>query len=492
MPRPSKAFHLHPNDHAATDLPQLKFDIIAIGSGWAGRQACARLTKSGLSCLLIEDELIGGDCPFWACVPSKVLLRPQEALDTASGIAGAREALQPGKPLDANAVFARRDTFTGGHSDKPLLIPMVESAGVFMARGVGSVAGERKVRITPSNGSPPVIVEALRAVILATGSEPLYPNIKRLSEADPWTPRDATSSSTVPEHLIVVGAGAVGTEMAFAYASFGSKITLIGGGEEIVPSVDPRAGAIVRKALVALGATVKTGSRVVEVSRKDEVVMVKLADGDVFTGTEILLAAGRKPKTQMLNLESAGVSLDQKGYIPVHDNLMVVGTDWLYAGGDVVNRGRLTHTSKYHARIMSNAILTDNKIGEDWSPTNATADRLALPQVIFTHPPLASVGLSMKAAAARNIKVREITAPFASLGSRIASDKAVDGWAQWLVDDHNVLVGATFVGLGADEQLHASTVAVVGGLTLERLAHAIPSFPSLSEVYVNLLDAAGL
>ena len=382
-------------------------------------------------------------------------LRPKQStspdLDTASGIAGAREALQPGKPLDPRAVFARRDTFTGGHSDKPLLVPMMESAGVFMARGVGSIAGAKKVRITPSDGSPPIIVEALRAVIIATGSEPLYPNIEGLKEADPWTPRDATSSSTVPEHLIVVGAGAVGTEMAFAYASFGSKITLIGGGEEIIPSVDPRAGAIVREALMALGATVRTGSRVVEVSQKDEVVTVKLAGGDVFTGTEILLAAGRKPKSQMLDLESVGVSLDQKGYIPVNDNLMVRGTDWLYAGGDVVNRGQLTHTSKYHARIMSNVILAENKIGNDWSSTSATADRLALPQVIFTHPPVASVGLSTKAAAAKGIKVREVTAPFASLGSRIASDNAVDGWAQWLVDDHNVLVGATFVGPGADE-----------------------------------------
>lgn len=492
MSRPSKAFNLHPDDHVPTDLRQSKFDVIAIGSGWVGRQACVRLTKSGLSCLLIEDELIGGDCPFWACVPSKVLLRPQEALDTASGIAGAREALQPGKSLDAEAVFARRDALTGGHSDRPLLIPMMENAGVFMARGVGSLAGEKKVRITPSNGDSPIVVEAVCAVILATGSEQLYPNIKGLRQSDPWTPRDATSSSTVPEHLIIVGAGAVGTEMAFAYASFGSKITLISGSEQIIPSVDSRAGAIVRESLLSLGATVRLGSRVDEVSRKDNVVTVKLADGDILTGTEILLAAGRRPKSQMLDLKSVDVKLDQKGYIPVDDSLMVPGTTWLYAGGDVVNRGQLTHISKYHARIISNAILADNKIGEDWSPTKATADRLAIPQVIFTHPPVASVGLTLKSAAVKGINVREITAPFLSLGSRISSDQAIDGWAQWLVDDHNILVGATFVGIGADEQLHASTVAIVGGLTMERLVHAIPSFPSLSEVYVNLLDAAGL
>lgn len=457
MLRPSEAFNVHPNDHFASKLPQTTFDVIAIGSGWLG-VACARLNKSGLSTLLIDDELIGGDCPFWACLPSKVLLRPQEALDAASGIAGARETLQASKPLDAKAVFARRVMLTGGLSDQPLLIPMMEDAGV----------------------------------IMATGSELFYPNTKGLRESDRWNPRDATSSSSVPDHLIIVGAGAVGTEMAFAYTSFGSQVTLIGGGEEILPSVDLRAGAIVRESTYSTRARVTLGSKVAEVSRTDDTVTVKLTNGDTTTNPEILLEAGRKPKSAVLNLESVGVEVDEKGYIPVHENLLVSGTDWLYAGGDVVSHAQLTHTSKYHARIISNAILADNKIGENWSPTSATADRLATPQVIFTYPPVASVGLNKKSAAAQGIKVREITAPFATLGSRISSDSALEGWAQWLVDDHNTLVGATLVGLGADEQLHASTVAVVGGLTLERLVHVIPSFPSLSEVYLGLIDAAGV
>lgn len=445
------------------------------------------MSKHGCSALVVEEELIGGDCPFWACVPSKVLLNPP-----ASATGGGADK------VDAEPVFARRDAFTGGFSDQPVLIPMMEEAHVTMARGVATIAGPKSVKITSNDGKV-TNVKANLAVILGVGSEPAFPPIDGVKEAQVWTPRDATSSQKVPKHLIVIGAGAVGVEMATAYASFGSKVTLIGRGAEILASIEPKAAKVVREAMVARGIDVKVGTGVSRVHRQAvDKILVELSTGETIEGSELLLAAGRKAKHHGIGLESVGVSTDGP-WIPVDDSLTVKTNDgepWLYAGGDVTGRALLTHSSKYHGRILSNVILARKAgksiTGEEYSAGAATADHTAVPQVVFSDPPVASVGLSQSSAKKKGIEVREVEAPFVSLGGKIASDAAVEGLALWLIDTHNRLVGATFVGVGASDQLHASTMAIVGGLTLDRIAHAIPSFPTVTEVYLNLMDAAGL
>jgi pyruvate/2-oxoglutarate dehydrogenase complex dihydrolipoamide dehydrogenase (E3) component len=493
-PRPSERINLHPQTHSIDSLASKAFDVIIIGSGWAGRIAAGRLVKAKLSVVIIEKELIGGDCPFWACVPSKVLLRPNEALQAAKVVEGASQKIT-GSTVDVSATFARRDQFTASWDDGALLVPMVESTGVQIVRGEAKIVGEKRVEVLSQEGARKEF-EAKVAVIINSGSEPVVPKIPGLREANPWTPRDATSSNYAPDHLIVIGAGAVGSEMATAYASFGSKVSLISGSEEILPAVDPEAGRIVRETMESRGISVKTGVRVVEVvSEGAKSVTAVLSNGDRIEGTEILVAAGRKGIVEDLGLESVGIKT-ARGFVPVNDDLSVSNahTPWLYATGDVNGRALLTHISKYHGRIAANAIiagLKDGNVAEnDRSANTATSDKLGTPQVIFTSPPVASVGLTRSKAKANGVKVREITAPFLTLGGRIHGDNA-EGWAQWVVDDGNRLVGATFVGEGAADQIHASTVAIVGGLTLDKLVHAIPSFPTMSEVYLNLIDAAG-
>jgi pyruvate/2-oxoglutarate dehydrogenase complex dihydrolipoamide dehydrogenase (E3) component len=497
---PSEKVNVHPTTHSIGDLRSREWDVICIGSGWAGRILAARIVKAGLKAIVVEEELIGGDCPFWACVPSKVLLRSHEALEEASSVGGARERVNAGgKDVDAKATFARRDAFVAGWDDTKVLIPMVEATGVALVRGRGRLHGVKTVTVTAHDGTSANITARL-AVVLCTGSIPVYPSAcTGLKQADPWTPRDATSSNTIPEHLVVIGAGAVGTEMAVAYTNFGSKVTLVSSSAEILPTVDPEAGKIVREQLQKRGVNVKVGTKVVSVRRDaPDSVVVELSDGSTVHATEILLAAGRTGNPQDLGLDTVGVKPSAQ-FIDVDESLCVSTTEggkWLYAAGDVNGRNLLTHTSKYHARIASNAILARSKGSELedslWSNYNATADHFATPQVIFSDPVVAQVGLTKAAAKAQGLNTREVAISMFSVGYRIHSDTAPDGRAAWLIDEDSTLVGATFVGSGAAEIIHAATVAIVGRMKIDQLAHAIPSFPTISEVYLNLVDAAGM
>lgn len=495
---PYETINLHPANHAFSVLKTDTYDVICIGSGWAGRVVAARVVKAGLSAVVVESELVGGDCPFWACVPSKVLLQSQQALDEATAVGGARELLNGYKAaVDSEAVFQRRDAFTAGWDDSKLLVPMVENSGASVVRGVGKLVGEKRVEVEATDGGTAVLV-ANHAVVVCTGSEPIIPNIPGLAASRPWTPRHATSASEAPNHLVIIGAGAVGCEMATAYASFGSKITLVSSTSEVLPQYDMEAGRLVRLSLESKGAKVYLSSTITEVKREsDSTVKVHLASGETIKADEILVAAGRKPITHGIGLEKFDVPTDGRP-IPVDESLRVesVPDGWLYAGGDVNGRHPLTHGSKYHGRVIANAILAranGSKIApQPWDKTSATADVCALPQVVFTTPVVASVGFTHKGAEKAGRRIRVINTPIATLASRIRDDNAHDGWAQWVVEEgSHKLLGATLVGDGAGELLHASTVAVVGEVPLDRLAHAVPSFPTLSEVYLNLLEAAG-
>ena len=496
MMRPSEKINLHPPTHSPSELPTKTFDVICIGSGWAGRVLAARIVAAGFTAVIIENELIGGDCPFWACIPSKVLLRSPEALSVAKGIAGARERIT-GDRVDVAATFQRRDIITRGWDDTKALVPLVEGTGVQLVRGTGTIVGVKNVKVTPTQGDS-LELEARLAVVLCTGSEPLMPDIPGLRGANAWSPRDATSSNYVPDHLIIMGGGAVGCEMATAYSRFGTKVTLISSSQEILPGFDPEAGMIVRESLESGGVTFNLGSRVVFVQRPAEKeVIVELSTGEHVRATELLVATGRKAKLEGLGLESVGVSANDR-FLAVDESLCVKGTTekWLYAAGDINGRALLTHTSKYHAAIAANEIIANskdegNKKG-DWCNREATADNHAVPQVVFTDPVAASVGLTRKAAKAKGMYVREINAPMAGPGYNIHADDVAKGCAQWLLDEEDCIVGATFVGTDAAELLYASTVAIVGRVKLSRMMHCIPSFPTLSWVYYNLMDAAGV
>jgi pyruvate/2-oxoglutarate dehydrogenase complex dihydrolipoamide dehydrogenase (E3) component len=497
------SINLHPKTHSPASLKSHTYDVISIGSGWAGRIIAARCVAAGLTAIVIERELIGGECPFWACVPSKALLRPAEALDGAKAVGGAKERLvSENAGVDVEAVFGRRDAFASGWDDAVHMVPMVENTGTVLVRGVGKIVGEKKVVV--ENGEERVELQANHAVAICTGSEPIIPEIPGLAEARPWGPREATSSSIVPEHLIIMGGGVVGCEMATAYSSYGAQVTVVHKSKEILNRLDPEVGKLVRESLASHGVTFLLSTSINSVERqiRGGPVNVQLSSGESLTGSEILVATGRRAITRGLGLENLGLkSLVENGLsLSVDESLCLAGVsgNWLYAAGDVNGRALLTHTSKYHGRIAANAIIARAKgvfplQSTKFDSFSATADRVAVPQVVFTNPAVASVGLTRVAAQREGRAVREITVPAATLGARLHADGYADGWAQWIVDANTgVLLGATIVGQDGAELLHASTVAIVGEMKLQQLVHAIPAFPTMSEVYLSLIDAAGL
>lgn len=425
------------------------------------------------------------------------MLRSSEIHQSAKTTRGAKERVNGELGVHTASLFERRDDITMGWDDTVVLAPMIENTGVEMVRGFGKLIGVKKVQITPRQGDP-VQLEARLAVALCTGSSPSIPDVPGLKEAKPWTPRDATSSNVVPEHLIIMGGGVVGAECATAYSSYGSKVTVISSSPEVLPRIDPEAGKIVREALESKGVKFCCSARIMRVERMEpNKVIATLSNGERLEGSELLVATGRKANIDEIGLEVVGVQVKGKT-LPVDEHLRVQGVsgDWLYAPGDLNGRAMLTHTSKYHAVVAANAILADasgkDVKNDDYSVTCATADQYATPQVIFTDPVVASVGLTRTTAQSRGLKIREVNASMAAPGYNIHTDSPAQSWMQWLINGDDCLVGATFVGSDAAELLHASTVAIVGGIKLDRLMHAIPSFPTLSWAYYNLMDAAGL
>ena len=383
---------------ATTSLKDQVYDVICIGSGWAARPIAQRAVAAGLTALLIDNELMGGDCPFWACVPSKALLRPIEALHAAGAVAGARQRLTK-DTVDVDAVFAHRTAFTRGWDDEKLLVPTIIETGTDLLRGMGRLVGEKKVVVTLNDGHT-VELTARHAVAVCTGSVPSIPDVLGLKEAKPWTPREATSSSTVPQHLIVLGAGAVGCEMATAYSGFGAKITLVTAGTEILPKVDKEASELVRKALESRGVRFLLETTLTKAHRtEDKAITVTTSTGEIITASELLVATGRRPQTNGCGLELFGIAVNEAP-VDVDESLRVksVAGNWLYAVGDINGRSPLTHMCKYQGRIAANAIVQQARGGDTskqtaWNRTSATADHYAVPQVIFTQPAVASTGL---------------------------------------------------------------------------------------------------
>lgn len=510
------SINLHPDTHPPSSLKSKTYDVICLGSGWAGRMIAMRCVAAGLSALIVERELFGGDCPFWACVPSKALLRPAEALNDSRHVGGARERLtSPEVGVDAEAVFNRRDIFTAGWDDTKILVPLVEATGVHLVRGVGRITGEKKVSVTLNAGHQKmqsIDLVASQAVAICTGSEPIIPDIPGLAEAKPWTPREAASSSIAPKSLFIIGGGVVGAEMTATYQNLGSNVTLASRSPEMLPSLDPEAGRIVRKKLESRGARILTSTAVKKVDRKTPggpvTITLSSSTGErQVSAAEVLVATGRRAITEGLGLDRFG--LDAKALeagipIAVDESLLVKGVSsnseapWLYAAGDVNGRAMLTHTAKYHGRLAANAIIARARGKFPKAPSyldsfSASADQIAVPQVIFTDPQVASVGLTHMAAQKAGRAVRVVEAPAETLGARLHAEGYETGWAQWVIEEGTgVLLGATFVGTEVADLLHASTVAIVGGLRVDQFVHAVPSFPTMSEVYLNLLDAAGL
>jgi dihydrolipoamide dehydrogenase len=450
-----------------------EFDIIVIGAGPAGEVAAGRLGQAGLSVAIVEHHLIGGECSYYGCMPSKALLRPAEAVAEARRIPGASEATSA--ELDIASVLARRDEVIHDLDDS-VQVPWLDERNVEILRGHGRIVDERLVDV---DGVP---YGARRAVIVAVGTRASLPPIPGLAESAAWTNREATTSKAVPGRLIVLGGGAVGVELAQAWASLGSKVTLLELAGRILVREEPFASEDVAAGLVELGVDVRTSTLAVGVERRGDEIVVELQSGERITGDELLVAVGRAPATDELGLETVG--LERGGYIRVGDDMRVAGRDWLYAVGDVNGRSLLTHMGKYQAWIAAENILG----GDLHAQVNAQA--ALSPRVVFTDPQVAAVGHTLESALAADLPVVATDHPTGGVAGGSFYGRRARGTSRLVVDvEREVLVGATFTGPDVAEFVHAATIAIVGEVPLSRLRHAVPAFPTRSEVWLRLLEA---
>lgn len=470
-----------------TETESIAYDVVVLGAGPVGENVADRTRAAGLSTAIVESELVGGECSYWACMPSKALLRPVIARADARRLPGLSQAVQG--PLDAPAVLARRDAYTSHWKDDGQ-VRWVEGIGADLYRGHGRLAGPRTVTVTGADGVVRTLT-ARHAVAVCTGTRALLPDLPGLADVTPWTSREATSARSVPGRLIVVGGGVVATEMATVWQALGSQVTVLVRGKGLLPRMEPFAGELVAEALADAGADIRTGTSVESVSRQNGTVVAVTAAGDRVEGDEILFATGRVPHTDDIGLDTVG--LEPGSWLPVDDSLRVTGTDWLYAVGDVNHRALLTHQGKYQARIAGTAIAAraagDPARAEPWGPHTATADHHAVPQVVFTDPEAAAVGLSLAEAEQAGHRVRAVDVEFSSVAGAGLYGDGYKGRARMVVDlEDEILRGVTFVGPGVGELIHSATVAVAGQVPVSRLWHAVPSYPTISEVWLRLLE----
>jgi dihydrolipoamide dehydrogenase len=475
-------------DAATEETPEsIAYDVVVLGAGPVGENVADRARAAGLSVAVVEEELIGGECSYWACMPSKALLRPVTARADARRVPGLEQSVQG--PLDVSAVFAHRDYYTSNWQDDGQA-GWLESIDVAVHRGHGRLDGPRKVTVEAPDGSRTTLT-ARHAVAVCTGTRAVVPDLPGIAGAKPWTSREATSAKAVPDRLVVVGGGVVGVEMATAWQAFGSQVTVLVRGDGLLPRMEPFAGEHITAALQEAGATVRTGASVAAVERDGATVTVTLADGGTIEADEILFAVGRAPRTDDIGLETVG--LKPGSWLSVDDSCRVTGSDWLYAVGDANHRALLTHQGKYQARIAGDAIgaraLGKPVDDAPWGSHAATADHAAVPQVVFSDPEAGSVGLTLAEAEAAGRRVRAVDQDMASAAGAGLYAHGYRGHARMVVDlDTETLLGVTFVGPAVSELVHSATVAVVGQVPVSRLWHAVPSYPTISEIWLRLLE----
>jgi len=449
------------------------FDAIVVGGGPAGEVCAGRMAAHGLKVALVERELVGGECSYYACMPSKALLRPGELVDEAGRVPGVRLA-QP--PLDPPRVLARRDEVIHDLDDS-VQLPWLEKRGIELVRGQARLDGERRVRVGDE------VLLARRAVVIATGSTAALPPIPGLAEAAPWTNREATTAKAVPGRLLMLGGGVVGVEMAQAYATLGASVALVEALPRLIAREEEFASEEVADGLRARGVDVQLGTKAVAASRGDRQVRLELEGGKALTGDELLVGVGRRPNTTELGLETVGLEPGEN--VEVDDRLRAGDRDWLYAIGDVNGRALLTHAGKYQGGVAADVIA-----GRD---VRATADGPVSPRVVFTDPQVSAVGHTVASAHEAGLDVRAVDVPTASVAGSSFRGRNAPGTARLVLDERRgVIAGATFTGPETAELLHAATIAFVAEVPLDRLRHAIPAFPTRTELWLRLLEEAGI
>jgi dihydrolipoamide dehydrogenase len=444
-----------------------RFDIAILGAGPAGEHVAYAQSAAGRSVLLIERELIGGECTNWACVPTKTLLRPTEVRGESRRAAGVHEAA-----LNWPDLSAYRDYMTSAGDDSGR-VANYEKRGVTFVRGAGRLAGPGALEVDGGR------YDAER-IVISTGSDAVIPPIPGLRESGYWTNREVAALTAIPDSVVIVGGGPVGIELGQFLGRFGCEVALVQGADRLADREDPRVAELLAQSLTADGITVRTGTQATRVSVQGGARVVELDDGSTVRGEQVVVAVGRRPRSAGIGLETVGVELDpdHPGPIPIDEHCRVA--DGVWAAGDCTGVMLFTHLAKYQARIAM----------ADMAGRPVPADYRAIPRVIFTDPEVAAVGLSAAQAREQGLDVAVARFDLPSGGvTRIYTYERDPHGEMELVFDRGsrTMVGAWAVAPLASEWIHEAVLAIRARIPYEVLIDTVPQFPSFSEAYLLAL-----
>jgi pyruvate/2-oxoglutarate dehydrogenase complex dihydrolipoamide dehydrogenase (E3) component len=448
-------------------------DIVVIGMGPGGEDAAGKLAQAGLHVTGIEANLVGGECPYWGCVPSKMMIRAANLLAEARRIPGMAGA----STVDPDwAPVARRirDEATDSWDDKAAVDRFTGTGGHFV-RGRGRITARGEVTVETAWG--PRVFRARRGILISTGTEPAIPPVPGLADTPYWTNREAMETEQVPESLIVLGGGAVGAELAQVFARFGARVTVVEAMVRLLPAEEPEAGQLLATVFTREGVTVRTTAHAEQVSHDGQRFTAALAGGEMLTAQRLLVATGRRADLAGLGLGAYGVG-DTAGTLATDERMRAA--DGLWAVGDITGKGAFTHVSMYQAAIAVADIL-----GQD-SPA---ADYRAVPRVIFTDPEIGAVGLTEAQARQQGLAVQTGSTQLPSSARGWLHKTGNDGFIKLIEDARRgVLVGATSAGPAGGEVLSALTVAVHAQVPVADLRTMIYAYPTFHRAIQTALD----
>jgi pyruvate/2-oxoglutarate dehydrogenase complex dihydrolipoamide dehydrogenase (E3) component len=455
-------------------MPGTEVDVVVVGMGPGGEDVGARLARAGLTVVGVDGRLVGGECPYYACIPTKMMIRATDALGEArraDQLAGSVRVETDWAPVAARVRQDATDNW-----DDTVAVRRFEDAGGRFVRGWGRITAPGEVTVSTSDGD--VVFTTRRGIVLNTGTDPAVPPIDGLAETPYWTNRDAVAVEEVPGSLIVLGGGPVGCELAQVFSRFGATVTVVQHADRLVPADEPEAGDLLSATFEAEGITVRTGLSAARVSFESNGFVVKLDNGEVVHADRMLVAAGRR--TDMAKLGVGAVGLDETARGITVDERMRAA-DKLWAIGDITGRGAFTHMSMYQARIAAADIL-----GEEDAEI---ADYRAVPRVTFTDPEIGSVGLSEAAARREGIAVRTGVSQISSSSRGYIHKLGNEGFIKLVEDaDRGVLIGATSAGPNGGEVLGALVVAVHAEVPTKLLSQMIYAYPTFHRAIEDALN----